>query len=162
MGQLAEAAIAQAIFPAGFYKTKARTIRDVCHTLVAQFGGAVPREIDTLLTFKGVGRKTANLVLTLGHGLPGICVDTHVHRISNRYPCGYLTDPARQCRCTPVDVQRYHSRLSGSLLDHIDMHLEAPAVKYQELTRGTPGESSAKQDPSGNWKMVDYGKAKSL
>jgi magnesium chelatase family protein len=61
----------------------------------------------------------------------------------NPCPCGYLTDPARQCRCTPVDVQRYHSRLSGPLLDRIDMHLEVPAVKYQELTRGEPGESSA-------------------
>lgn len=61
----------------------------------------------------------------------------------NPCPCGYMTDPARQCRCTPFDIQRYHARLSGPLLDRIDIHIEVPAVKYQELTRGQPGESSA-------------------
>ena len=61
----------------------------------------------------------------------------------NPCPCGYLTDPARDCRCTPPDVQRYHARLSGPLLDRIDIHIDVPAVKYQELTRGAPGEPSA-------------------
>ena len=77
--------IAEAIYPAGFYKTKAQTILDVSRRLVDEYGGRVPDEIDELLAFKGVGRKTANLVVTLGYGKPGICVDTHVHRITNRW-----------------------------------------------------------------------------
>jgi endonuclease-3 len=76
------------IFPVGFYKTKAKNILDICRTLVQHYGGKVPDEIDELLKLKGVGRKTANLVVTLGYKKPGICVDTHVHRISNRW--GYV------------------------------------------------------------------------
>lgn len=78
------ATIARAIYPAGFYRTKARTIREICRTLLARHGGQVPATMEELLALKGVGRKTANLVLTIGFGMPGICVDTHVHRISNR------------------------------------------------------------------------------
>ena len=73
------------IFPVGFYRTKARVIRGICRDLIEKFGGRVPDEIDALLTLKGVGRKTANLVVTEAYGKPGICVDTHVHRISNRW-----------------------------------------------------------------------------
>lgn len=76
--------IARAIYPAGFYRTKARTIREICRTLLDRHAGRVPDTMDDLLVLKGVGRKTANLVLTVGFGKPGICVDTHVHRISNR------------------------------------------------------------------------------
>ncbi len=76
--------IEKAIYPVGFYKTKARTIRDVAQRLESEFGGEVPRDIDVLLSFKGVGRKTAALVVSLGFATPAICVDTHVHRISNR------------------------------------------------------------------------------
>jgi len=61
----------------------------------------------------------------------------------NPCPCGYLTDPEHECRCRPNDIQRYHSRLSGPLLDRIDIHIDVPAVKYQELTRGEEGESTA-------------------
>ena len=80
--------IERAIFPVGFYRTKARTILGICRDLLEKFKGEVPEDIDTLLTFKGVGRKTANLVLTEGFGKPAMCVDTHVHRISNRF--GYV------------------------------------------------------------------------
>lgn len=76
--------IEKAIFPVGFYRTKARVILDVSRELLKRFGGKVPADLDTLLTLRGVGRKTANLVVTMGFGLPGICVDTHVHRIVNR------------------------------------------------------------------------------
>ena len=76
--------IEKAIYPAGFYKTKARSIKNIAKRLLRDYDGVVPDSIDELLTFKGVGRKTANLVITLGYGKPGICVDTHVHRISNR------------------------------------------------------------------------------
>lgn len=86
---LAEEEIATLIFPAGFYRTKARQIRNICQILVDRFAGAVPEQIDQLLALPGVGRKTANLVITLGYAQPGICVDTHVHRITNRW--GYVT-----------------------------------------------------------------------
>jgi endonuclease-3 len=76
--------IRKVIYPAGFYKTKAKTIRDIARRLVAEYGSIVPDSVDELLTFKGVGRKTATLVVSLGYGRPAICVDTHVHRISNR------------------------------------------------------------------------------
>jgi endonuclease-3 len=76
--------IAETIYPAGFYRTKARTIHAICEALLRAHGGQVPADLDELLTLPGVGRKTANLVRTVGFGQPGICVDTHVHRISNR------------------------------------------------------------------------------
>ena len=80
--------IEKAIYPAGFYRTKARTIIGVSSTLLERHGGKVPDTMEELLALKGVGRKTANLVLGLGFGKPAICVDTHVHRISNRL--GYV------------------------------------------------------------------------
>jgi endonuclease-3 len=76
--------IERAIYPVGFYRTKARTVRAVARRLETEFGGEVPATIDALLDFRGVGRKTAALVVSLGYGTPAICVDTHVHRISNR------------------------------------------------------------------------------
>ncbi len=72
------------IYPVGFYRNKSQTLRDVSRTIIDKYEGRVPASIDELLTLKGVGRKTANLVVTEGFGKPGICVDTHVHRISNR------------------------------------------------------------------------------
>jgi endonuclease-3 len=84
MLRLAEPEIAALIRPAGFYQTKARTIRAICRQLIERHGGHVPADLDALLALPGVGRKTANLVLTHGFGQPGICVDTHVHRIMNR------------------------------------------------------------------------------
>lgn len=80
--------IAGLIYPAGFYHTKAEQIREICVRLVTEYHGEVPDTLEELLNFKGVGRKTANLVLTLGYGKPGICVDIHVHRITNRW--GYV------------------------------------------------------------------------
>lgn len=82
-------AIENAIYPVGFFRNKAKQILEICRTLIAAYGGRVPDEIDELLKFRGVGRKTANLVVTLGFGKPGICVDTHVHRICNRW--GYVS-----------------------------------------------------------------------
>lgn len=88
MSRLRTKKIERAIFPVGFYRTKAKIIREICRNLIQNYGGRVPDEIDELMKFNGVGRKTANLVVTLGYGKPGICVDTHVHRISNRW--GYV------------------------------------------------------------------------
>jgi len=81
--------VAALIYPAGFYRNKALQIVEISKRLLEEYGGTVPDEIDELLKFKGVGRKTANLVVTLGFGKPGICVDTHVHRICNRW--GYVS-----------------------------------------------------------------------
>jgi endonuclease-3 len=81
--------IAKLIYPAGFYRNKAAQILEISQRLIREYEGCVPDEIDELLTFRGVGRKTANLVVTLGFGKAGICVDTHVHRICNRW--GYVT-----------------------------------------------------------------------
>jgi len=80
--------IERAIYPVGFYRTKARRIKSLCRDLIQRFSGKVPDRLEQLLTLQGVGRKTANLVITLGFGDPGICVDTHVHRICNRW--GYV------------------------------------------------------------------------
>jgi endonuclease-3 len=88
MAALPVEVVEKAIYPVGFYRTKAVRIGEICRTLLEQYGGQVPDELDELLTLPGVGRKTANLVVTLGFGKPGICVDTHVHRISNRW--GYV------------------------------------------------------------------------
>ncbi|MCB9771707.1 MAG: endonuclease III [Candidatus Omnitrophica bacterium] len=85
--------IEKAIYPVGFYKTKARSIHGICRDILEKFDGQVPDQIDTLMTMKGVGRKTANLVLTEGFGKPAICVDTHVHRISNRFGYVKTKDP---------------------------------------------------------------------
>ncbi len=85
MLELSADEIAKLIYPVGFYRTKAKVIRGICRDLIDRFGGKVPDEIDDLVTLKGVGRKTANLVVTESFKKPGICVDTHVHRISNRW-----------------------------------------------------------------------------
>ncbi|HOJ44150.1 MAG TPA: endonuclease III [Syntrophorhabdaceae bacterium] len=77
-------ALEQLIYPVGFYKKKAKTIKDISKTIIERYNGKVPDELEELLKIKGVGRKTANLVITEGFSKPGICVDTHVHRISNR------------------------------------------------------------------------------
>jgi len=88
MVKLTAKKIEKLIYPVGFYRTKARNILEICQTLIDRYAGQVPDSIDELLKFRGVGRKTANLVVTLGYRKAGICVDTHVHRISNRW--GYV------------------------------------------------------------------------
>ncbi len=88
MTRLDEEKIRGLIYPAGFYKVKASRILEISKILKDHYKSIVPDSIEELLKLPGVGRKTANLVLTLGYGKPGICVDTHVHRISNRW--GYV------------------------------------------------------------------------
>lgn len=86
--KLSRRRIERAIYPVGFYRTKAKAIHAICRRLLAVYEGKVPQSIDELTTLPGVGRKTANLVVTVGYQKPGICVDIHVHRISNRW--GYV------------------------------------------------------------------------
>ena len=80
--------IQKAIYPCGFYRQKALFIKQICKELIEKYNGKVPDSIEELLKLKGVGRKTANLVITIGYNKSGICVDTHVHRIVNRW--GYV------------------------------------------------------------------------
>jgi len=80
--------LSKTIYPVGFYKTKAQNLKGIAKKLNEEYKGIVPDKIDELIKFKGVGRKTANLVVSVGYGKLGICVDTHVHQISNRF--GYI------------------------------------------------------------------------
>ena len=89
MAKVSEEDLANAIYPVGFYKNKAKQIIELSKTIVKKLDGKVPDTIENLTKFNGVGRKTANLVLAKGFGIPAICVDVHVHRIFNRI--GYVT-----------------------------------------------------------------------
>jgi endonuclease III len=85
MAALSESRLRTLIYPVSFYRVKAHHVREACRQIVTRFAGRVPRTMDGLLTLRGVGRKTANLVLILSHASQdNICVDTHVHRIANR------------------------------------------------------------------------------
>ncbi|MZH04347.1 MAG: endonuclease III [Nitrospinae bacterium] len=86
--KLSNSKIEKAIYPAAFFRNKTRSLKELCEVLVKDYSGKVPDTLEELLKLKGVGRKTANLTLILGHNKPGICVDIHVHRISNRW--GYV------------------------------------------------------------------------
>ena len=88
LAQLRVPEIQKLIYPVSFYRVKARGLRLLARQLLERHGGKVPDTLEELLELQHVGRKTANLVLTLGHRKPGVCVDTHVHRISNRW--GYV------------------------------------------------------------------------
>lgn len=117
MLQLDEEQIAQLIYPVGFYRNKARAIRQICAVLLEQYNGNVPADLDALLALPGVGRKTANLVLTAGFGLPGICVDTHVHRITNRW--GYVqtkTPEETEFALREKLPQEYWNEINGLLV----------------------------------------------
>jgi endonuclease-3 len=117
MRLLSPTQIETAIFPVGFYRIKAEQILTICNQLVDQYQGRTPDTIDELLKFKGVGRKTANLVVTLGYGLPGICVDTHVHRICNRW--GYIetkTPEETEFRLRKILPHKYWLRINDLLV----------------------------------------------
>ena len=86
--KLGEKKVSKLIYPVGFYNVKARKIIKLCKQLIEKYDSEVPDDLDELLKFDGVGRKTANLVVTAGFNKPGVCVDIHVHRISNRF--GYI------------------------------------------------------------------------
>jgi endonuclease-3 len=119
MGQLSEAQLATLIYPVGFYRNKARDILRICKILCDQHAGAVPRTRTELLALPGVGLKTANLVLAIGHGIPAICVDVHVHRICNRW--GFLTTTTPEATeaalttCVPVAYWIYINELLVTL-----------------------------------------------
>jgi endonuclease-3 len=117
MAQLPVAKIESAIYPAGFYKVKAGRLRNISADILERFHGRVPDTIDDLLTLEGVGRKTANLVVTLGYGKPGICVDTHVHRITNRWGIVHTETPHEtEYALREILPRRYWKELNGLLV----------------------------------------------
>jgi len=85
----------EGIRPTGFYRNKARSIQKCCQELVARFGGEVPKTLEELVTLPGVGRKTANVILGNVFGIPGIVVDTHVQRLSQRIGLIKNRDPVK-------------------------------------------------------------------
>lgn len=114
---LDDAAIVELIRPVGFYRNKARTIRTISEILLTRYDGQVPADLDALLALPGVGRKTANLVVTAAYKLPGICVDTHVHRICNRW--GYVqtkTPDATEFALREKLPQAYWMEINGLLV----------------------------------------------
>ena len=118
--------IEQLIYPVGFYKTKARTLHSVCRDLLERFGGRVPNDLDQLLTLKGVGRKTANLVITLAFAKPGICVDTHVHRITNLWGYVRTRTPEETEMALRRRLPRQHWLIINDLLVAYGQHLCVP------------------------------------
>jgi endonuclease-3 len=118
--QLAEASVSrieERIKPCGFYKVKAKRIKEVCRRLIEDFKGEVPSDIDDLLSLPGVGRKTANCVLAYGFRRPALAVDTHVHRITNRLGLVDTKTPyqTEQALCRIVD-ERYRTSLNALLV----------------------------------------------
>ncbi|NWF93914.1 MAG: endonuclease III [Syntrophaceae bacterium] len=94
----ADAALAdleEEIRPTGFYRNKARSLQKCCQELVSRFGGKVPDTLEELVSLPGVGRKTANVILGNAYGIPGIAVDTHVHRVSQRIGLTRNDDPVK-------------------------------------------------------------------
>lgn len=116
MLKIPQARIARAIYPVGFYRVKAGTVHSTCRDLIDRFGSKVPDNLDDLLSIKGVGRKTANLVVTLAYGKDGICVDTHVHRISNRLGYVRTQTPDETEMALRVKLPRRHWIIYNTLM----------------------------------------------
>ena len=109
--------IARLAYPAGFYRTKAASLVKIANILLEEYGGQVPADMDALLSLPGVGRKTANLVITEAFGMYGICVDIHVHRICNR--AGWVLTPSpekTEAALRELLPKRYWKRINGLLV----------------------------------------------
>lgn len=122
--------IEQAIYPVCFYRTKAKSIHAICRRLLDVYGGAVPDSIEELVTLSGVGRKTANLVVTVAFGKPGICVDIHVHRISNRWGYVKTTTPDETEEALRRKLPKLHWITFNDLLVPYGQHLCQPVSPF--------------------------------
>ncbi|MBN1825158.1 MAG: endonuclease III [Candidatus Eisenbacteria bacterium] len=116
MVRLRTAAIEKAIYPVGFYRNKARTVREIARILIERHGGRVPDRMKELLALPGVGRKTANLVLIRAHDKAGICVDVHVHRIVNRWGYVATRSPDETEAALRAKLPRRHWKTLNGLL----------------------------------------------
>ena len=98
--------IQKLIYPVAFYRRRAQNLKDVCTVLIECFDGTVPNTRDALISLPGVGLKTTNLVLSMGFGIPALCVDTHVHRISNRFGLVQTSTPEETERALQKVIPR--------------------------------------------------------
>ena len=130
MYKLTETEIARLIYPVGFYKTKAKNIKSLCKQLLEKFGGKVPSKMESLLTLKGVGRKTASLVITLGFQKQGICVDTHVHRISNRLGLIKTKNPIETEKLLKAKLPSRYWRQYNKLMVSFGQHICRPLSPF--------------------------------
>jgi len=130
MVRLSRLTIERAIYPVGFYRTKANTVLSVSRTLLERYEGRVPDDLDELLTMKGVGRKTANLVVTLAFRKDGICVDTHVHRISNRWGYVRTKTPEQTEMALRRKLPRRHWQIYNDLLVTFGQNLCHPTSPW--------------------------------
>ena len=126
MQHLSQSTVESAIYPVGFYRTKAKHIQQICTQLLDRYHGRVPDEIEELLTLPGVGRKTANLVVTVGYEKPGICVDIHVHRISNRWGYVETKNPDESEKALRAKLPRKYWITFNDLLVPYGQHLCQP------------------------------------
>ena len=112
------AELEKAIRSTGFFRSKARSIRECCRDLVARHGGAVPRVLEELVQLRGVGRKTANVVLGNAYGIPGITVDTHVGRLSRRLGLTRAEDPVK----VEFELMERVPKKDWTLFSHLLIH----------------------------------------
>jgi endonuclease III len=109
----------QAIYTTGFYHQKAKSIKAICQALVAQFGGQVPASLDDLVKLPGIGRKTANVILGNAFGIPGITVDTHMGRVSQRLGLTPQKDPVKiEFDLMPLVPQERWVKFSHQMIWH--------------------------------------------
>jgi endonuclease-3 len=123
-------AIEKLIYPAGFYRTKARSLQKTCRILIDQYGGKVPSDIDELLKLPGVGRKTANLVVTIGFNRHGICVDTHVHRITRIWGYVKADSPDKTEYALREKLPRKHWKTYNDILVTFGQNLCTPVSPW--------------------------------
>lgn len=140
MSVLPIAEIEKLIYPVGFYHTKARNLQETCRILKERYKGRVPRDLDELLKLPGVGRKTANLVVTVGYDEYGICVDTHVHRITNIWGYVRTKAPEETEFALREKLPRKHWKTYNDILVTFGQNLCVPVSRG---AAGAPSNSSA-------------------
>ncbi len=133
------------IYPVGFYKNKAKQLKEIAKELVEKYNGKVPSKLEELLKLKGVGRKVANLVLSDGFGIPAICVDTHVHRITNRWGIVKTRTPEETekelMKIYPTDMWKDINKVLVAFGQKICLPVnpkceECPVLKFCKFRRG--------------------------
>jgi len=131
--KLSQKQIEKLIYPVGFYKTKAKHLKQLPKVLKKEFGGKIPRTIDGLLKLPGVGRKTANLVVVIAFRKPGVCVDTHVHRIMNRLGYVRTKNPHETEMALRKKLPKKYWRTFNSIIVAFGQHLCRPISPQCEI-----------------------------